>query len=75
MLPLLRKSPAGRIVNVSSGLGSLTLSSDPASPSYNTKFKYIGYRFKCGTGLPDFSKSTWRSRIQMRTLQFSSLGR
>ena len=43
MLPLLRKSPAGRIVNVSSGLGSLTLSSDPASPTYNTKFKYIGY--------------------------------
>lgn len=43
MLPLLRKSPAGRIVNVSSGLGSLTLSSDPTSPSYNTKFKYIGY--------------------------------
>jgi NAD(P)-dependent dehydrogenase (short-subunit alcohol dehydrogenase family) len=28
MLPLLRKSPAGRIVNVSSGLGSITLVSD-----------------------------------------------
>ena len=28
-LPLLRKSDAGRIVNVSSGLGSLTLQSDP----------------------------------------------
>ena len=28
MLPLLRKSPAGRIVNVSSGLGSITLDSD-----------------------------------------------
>ena len=41
MLPLLRKSAAGRIVNVSSGLGSLTFSSDPSSPSYNTKF--IGY--------------------------------
>jgi NAD(P)-dependent dehydrogenase (short-subunit alcohol dehydrogenase family) len=43
MLPLLRKSAAGRIVNVSSGLGSLTLSSDPASPSYNTRYKFIGY--------------------------------
>jgi NAD(P)-dependent dehydrogenase (short-subunit alcohol dehydrogenase family) len=43
MLPLLRKSQAGRIVNVSSGLGSLTLSSDTSSPTYNTKFKYIGY--------------------------------
>ncbi len=29
LLPLLRKSPAGRIVNVSSILGSLTLNSDP----------------------------------------------
>ncbi|MBN9415291.1 dehydrogenase [bacterium SCN 62-11] len=30
MLPLLRKSTAARIVNVSSGAGSLTLNSDPA---------------------------------------------
>jgi NAD(P)-dependent dehydrogenase (short-subunit alcohol dehydrogenase family) len=29
MLPLVRKAPAGRIVNVSSGLGSLTLNGDP----------------------------------------------
>lgn len=41
MLPLLRKSAAGRIVNVSSGLGSLALNSDPSSPVYNTKL--IGY--------------------------------
>ncbi|MFT3762988.1 MAG: SDR family oxidoreductase [Pseudoxanthomonas sp.] len=41
-LPLLHKSPAGRIVNVSSLLGSLTLHSDPSSiihdmkiPAYN----------------------------------------
>ncbi len=31
-LPLLRKSPAARIVNLSSALGSLTLHSDPAQP-------------------------------------------
>jgi NAD(P)-dependent dehydrogenase (short-subunit alcohol dehydrogenase family) len=31
LLPLLRRSAAGRIVNLSSGLGSLTLSSDPGS--------------------------------------------
>lgn len=31
MLPLLRRSDAGRIVNMSSHLGSLTLSSDPGS--------------------------------------------
>ncbi|MFI1683051.1 SDR family oxidoreductase [Streptomyces sp. NPDC020607] len=32
MLPLLRRAPAGRIVNMSSHLGSLTLNADPASP-------------------------------------------
>ncbi len=30
MLPLLREAPAGRIVNVGSGVGSLTLNSNPA---------------------------------------------
>lgn len=43
MLPLLRKSAAGRIVNISSGLGSLALNSDPSSPVYNTDYKLIGY--------------------------------
>jgi NAD(P)-dependent dehydrogenase (short-subunit alcohol dehydrogenase family) len=33
-LPLLRKAPAPRIVNVSSALGSLTLNSDPSWPFY-----------------------------------------
>jgi NAD(P)-dependent dehydrogenase (short-subunit alcohol dehydrogenase family) len=37
MLPLLRKSAAGRIVNVSSRLGSITDQSDPASPYYPFK--------------------------------------
>ena len=32
MLPLLRRSPAGRIVNLSSGLGSLTMTSQPDPP-------------------------------------------
>lgn len=32
MLPLLRRAPAGRIVNMSSHLGSLALNADPASP-------------------------------------------
>lgn len=32
MLPLLRKTPGARIVNVSSGAGSLTTNSDPAFP-------------------------------------------
>jgi NAD(P)-dependent dehydrogenase (short-subunit alcohol dehydrogenase family) len=37
LLPLLRQSPAGRIVNLSSILGSLTLHADPASPIYASK--------------------------------------
>ena len=41
MLPLLRKSAAGRIVNISSGLGSLTFNSDPARTGRGVKL--IGY--------------------------------
>jgi NAD(P)-dependent dehydrogenase (short-subunit alcohol dehydrogenase family) len=37
MLPLLRKSDAGRIVNLSSILGSITLHSTPGSPIYDSK--------------------------------------
>ena len=37
MVPLLRKSEAGRIVNLSSILGSLTLHASPKSPIYNAK--------------------------------------
>jgi NAD(P)-dependent dehydrogenase (short-subunit alcohol dehydrogenase family) len=37
MLPLLRETPGARIVNVSSGVGSLTANSDPAYP-YRTIF-------------------------------------
>jgi NAD(P)-dependent dehydrogenase (short-subunit alcohol dehydrogenase family) len=36
-IPLIKKSYAGRIVFLSSGLGSLSLHSDPASPIYNYK--------------------------------------
>ncbi len=41
MLPLLRKSDAGRIVNMSSGLGSLKIGSDPSSPF--ASFNLLGY--------------------------------
>lgn len=37
LLPLLKQSSAGRIVNLSSILASLTLHSDPESPIYNSK--------------------------------------
>ncbi len=36
-LPLLKKSGAGRIVNLSSILGSITLHGEPGSPVYDTK--------------------------------------
>ena len=37
LLPLIKKSPAGRIVNLSSILASLKLHADPKSPIYNAK--------------------------------------
>ncbi|KUL55412.1 short-chain dehydrogenase [Streptomyces sp. NRRL F-4489] len=40
-LPLLRKSPAGRIVNVSSLLGSVTTHNDPDSYAYSPMFKSL----------------------------------
>ena len=41
MLPLLRKSQAGRIVNLSTTLGSLAINGDPTSPYYDARL--IGY--------------------------------
>jgi NAD(P)-dependent dehydrogenase (short-subunit alcohol dehydrogenase family) len=41
MLPLLRKAPSARIVNVSSGLGSLTKTGGPAFQF--VAYKYLGY--------------------------------
>jgi NAD(P)-dependent dehydrogenase (short-subunit alcohol dehydrogenase family) len=41
MLPLLRRASEGRILNVSSSLGSLTLNADPTSTYYAQQF--IGY--------------------------------
>ncbi|HEX8296866.1 MAG TPA: SDR family oxidoreductase [Chthoniobacteraceae bacterium] len=38
LLPLLRKSEAGRIVNVSSSLGSIALHADPAGPFAQMRF-------------------------------------
>jgi NAD(P)-dependent dehydrogenase (short-subunit alcohol dehydrogenase family) len=41
MLPLLKSAPSGRIVNVSSELGSMTMNSNPEWEHYNVKL--IGY--------------------------------
>jgi NAD(P)-dependent dehydrogenase (short-subunit alcohol dehydrogenase family) len=40
MLPLLRRAPAARIVNVSSDFGSLTLTADPAIPLWRMGLAY-----------------------------------
>jgi NAD(P)-dependent dehydrogenase (short-subunit alcohol dehydrogenase family) len=56
MLPLLRKSDAGRIVNVSSGLGSLTTMTDPASSS--AAYLILGY-------------NTSKSALNAVTVQFA----
>jgi len=57
MLPLLRQSPRGRIVNVSSHLGSLALAADPSSPM--SKFLALGY-------------CTSKSALNSLTLQFAN---
>jgi NAD(P)-dependent dehydrogenase (short-subunit alcohol dehydrogenase family) len=41
LLPLIRRAPSGRIVNVSSILGSLTLQADPTSSAAG--YKYLAY--------------------------------
>jgi NAD(P)-dependent dehydrogenase (short-subunit alcohol dehydrogenase family) len=56
MLPLLRKSKHGRVVNVSSSLGSLTLSSDPNSTFAD--FLALGY-------------NTSKSALNSMTIQFA----
>ena len=56
MLPLLRRAPAARIVNVSSGIGSLTQSSDP---------DYEFYRVK------SLSYAASKAALNMSTVQFA----
>jgi len=57
MLPLLRKSPHGRIVNMSSSLGSLSLASDPTSPV--SQFIALGY-------------NTSKTALNSMTVQFAN---
>lgn len=56
MLPLIRKANAGRIVNLSSGLGSLTLNSDPTWGF--APYKMLGY---CGS----------KAAVNMMTVQLA----
>ncbi|AKC87895.1 SDR family oxidoreductase [Pseudoxanthomonas suwonensis] len=68
-LPLLHRSPAGRIVNVSSLLGSLTLHSDPSSPIYD--FKLPAYNVSKSAVNAWTVQLAWElrdSRIKVNTL-------
>jgi NAD(P)-dependent dehydrogenase (short-subunit alcohol dehydrogenase family) len=56
MLPLMRKAKAGRIVSLSSGMGSLTLNSDPTWVF--AKYKMLGY---CGS----------KAAVNMMTVQLA----
>jgi NAD(P)-dependent dehydrogenase (short-subunit alcohol dehydrogenase family) len=56
LLPLLRRSPAGRIVNVSSDFGSLTLNSDPSLPHGK---------------LPSLAYTSSKSALNQATVQFA----
>jgi NAD(P)-dependent dehydrogenase (short-subunit alcohol dehydrogenase family) len=57
MLPLLRRSKHGRIVNVSSGLGSLGMANDPKSPI--SQFLSLGY-------------NTSKTALNSMTVQFAN---
>jgi NAD(P)-dependent dehydrogenase (short-subunit alcohol dehydrogenase family) len=57
MLPLLRRSKRGRIVNVSSSLGSLSMANDPKSPI--SQFLALGY-------------NTSKSALNSVTVQFAN---
>lgn len=58
LLPLLKKSRHGRIVNISSGLGSLTLNADPNSP-LTTRNMLLAY-------------SSSKAALNMLTVQFGN---
>jgi len=63
MLPLLCKSPSGRIVNVSSGLGSLAHNGDPSWEFAHAKF--LGYNSSKG-GLEHADRATRRRVAEHR---------
>src|SRR5262249_37568490 len=63
MLPLLCKSPSGRIVNVSSGLGSLAYNGDPSWEFAHAKF--LGYNSSKG-GLEHADRATRRRVAEHR---------
>lgn len=65
MLPLLREAPAGRIVNVSSTVGSLTLQSDPANPFPFTSITYVPSKTALNAVTVAFANELRQTRIKV----------
>jgi NAD(P)-dependent dehydrogenase (short-subunit alcohol dehydrogenase family) len=63
-LPLIRKAEAGRIVNMSSDLASLTRVSDPASTSANY-LAYIASKVALNAMTVAFAKELWNTPIKV----------
>ena len=66
MLPLLREAPAGRIVNVSSEVGSLTMATDPANPHYSIiNASYVPSKSALNAITVAFAKELQSTRIKV----------
>ena len=69
LLPLLKKSKRGRIVNVSSGLGSITFHADPNSPltSRNTLLAYCSSKAALNMITVQFANELKSARIKVNS--------
>ena len=68
MLPLLRKSKAGRIVNLSSILGSLTLQATKGSPIYDAKtFAYDASKAALNTFTIHLAHELQKTKIKVNS--------
>jgi NAD(P)-dependent dehydrogenase (short-subunit alcohol dehydrogenase family) len=66
MLPLLRRSPAGRIVNMSSELGSLSLAMDPDGPYWpNNYIAYNSAKSALNMITVSYAKELWDTPIKV----------
>ncbi|HET9929994.1 MAG TPA: SDR family oxidoreductase [Polyangiaceae bacterium] len=65
MLPLLREAPAGRIVNVSSEVGSLTLQTDPKNPYRIPSASYVPSKTAVNAITVAFANELEKTRIKV----------
>lgn len=67
-LPLLREAPVGRIVNVSSSVGSLALQSDPSDPIPIRSVSYIPTKTALNSVTIQFAKELAKTRIKVNAM-------